>query len=174
MEDPGGGDSTSFGGWTFPYSSDQAAAYKYGELSASDTLLLGRKTYEGFAAAWPTMQNTGDFGEKMNGIQKYVVSTTLSTLSWQHSTLLAKDLIESIRKLKEDEGKDILLLGSAELANLVIEHKLVDEYTLMIYPVIIGQGKKLFQNVKTQSSLTLLEVLRFEKGIILARFQPAA
>src|SRR6476660_7209377 len=102
------------GVWSGPFFNDEAAKFKYDELFASDALLLGRVTYEGFAKSWPTMTGTGDFGERMNGLPKYVVSTTLDEAAWNNSTLIKENVVEEIAKLKQQPGQDILLAGSAQ------------------------------------------------------------
>src|SRR5690348_15394893 len=106
MEDPGGAEGTRYGGWTFQFSSPEQEQFKFEELFKADALLLGRRTYQGFAAAWPTMTETGAFGERMNSMPKYVVSTTLSEMTW-NASLLRGDLAEELSRLKQEEGQDI-------------------------------------------------------------------
>ncbi len=145
IEDPGGAEKFERGGWTFLFDRGaDGAKFKQDELFACDALLLGRKTYEGFATAWPTMSSTGDFGMRMNSIRKFVVSKTLKKLEWNNSTLIGKDIFEEISKLKTQPGKDILVAGSAALVRALVQHNLVDEYRLMIFPIILGKGKTLF------------------------------
>ena len=116
MDDPGGSDGTPNGGWSFRVeSTEDNMKFKFDELLAADALLLGRKTYEGFAAAWPTMEGTGAFGERMNGLPKYVVSTTLKKLEWNNSRLIDKNVVEAVTKLKQEPGQDILVFGSGAL-----------------------------------------------------------
>lgn len=174
MEDPGGGDKTGHGGWSFQFWSDEAAKYKYDELFSSDALLLGRVTYEGFAKAWPTMTGTGDFGERMNGIPKYVVSTTLKDLSWNNSRLIKGNVAEEIAKLKQQPGQAILIAGSAALVNSLIPYHLIDEYRLMVHPVVVGGGKRLFKDGSAIQSLKLIETRTFASGIVVLHYQPAA
>nr|MDQ3375629.1 dihydrofolate reductase family protein [Actinomycetota bacterium] len=128
MEDPS---------WTFQFPSEDRDQYKFDELAAADALLLGRKTYEGFAAAWPQMEEqTGEYGAWMKGYPKYVVSTTLEeSLEWNNSTLIEGNVAEEVSRLKEQDGKDILVFGSAALVNTLVEQDLVDEYRLMVFPV---------------------------------------
>jgi len=136
MEEPGV--------WSFKFWSDEAAQFKYEELFASGAMLLGRLTYEGFAKAWPTMQGTGDFGERMNSMPKYVVSSTLQKLEWTNSSLLKGDFVAEISRLKQQDGQNILVAGSAKLVGALLQHNLVDELRLMVHPVVLGSGKRLF------------------------------
>ena len=134
--------------WTFQFSGEEQEKFKFDELTASDALLLGRTTYEGFAAAWPQMaEETGEYGAMMNGYPKHVVSTTLEEpLEWNNSTLVKGDIAEEVAGLKQQSGKDILVFGSADLVNTLIEYDLVDEYQLMVFPVVLGSGKRLFED----------------------------
>jgi len=166
MEDPGGG------GWSFPFWNEEAAKFKYDELFTSDALLLGRVTYQGFAAAWPTMTGTGEFGERMNSIPKYVVSTTLSEVTWHNSTLIQENVAEEIAKLKQQEGKDILVGGSADLVHTLMQHDLIDEYKLMVHPIIVGSGKRLFQQGSEKKVLKLVETKTFSSGIVILSYHP--
>ncbi len=167
MEDPGGG------GWSFPFWNEEAAKFKYDELFTSDALLLGRVTYEGFAAAWPTMTGTGEFGERMNSIPKYVVSTTLSEVTWNNSALIKENVVEEIVKLKQQEGKDILVGGSADLVSTLLQHDLVDEYKLMVHPIVVGHGKRLFKDGSDRKTLKLVETKTFSTGIVILSYEPA-
>jgi dihydrofolate reductase len=150
IEDPGGAGELDRGGWSFR--SDRGAErdkYKDDELAAADALLLGRITYEGFTAAWPQLEEqTGEYGARMNGYPKHVASRTLQEpLEWNNSTLIEGDLVEGVGRLKRQEGKDILIFGSGELARTLMKHDLIDEYRLMIHPVVVGKGKRLFGDV---------------------------
>ncbi|MBF6595259.1 MAG: dihydrofolate reductase family protein [Thermaceae bacterium] len=157
MEDPS---------WTFQFGSREQEQFKFDELKASDALLLGRVTYEGFAAAWPHMlEQTGEFGVMMNDYPKYVVSTTLKKLEWKNSHLLGGNLVEEIYKLKQQPGRDILVAGSAKLAQSLLEHGLVNEYRLLVFPIVLGSGKKLFAN-ETDTKLKLVESKTFSSGVI--------
>ena len=169
MEDPGGAEKYAHGGWTRAYWSDEIGKIKYDELMASDALLLGRVTYEGFAKAWPTATDTGDFGERMNSLPKVVVSKTLKAVEWKNSSLIQKNAIEEIAKLKEQPGRDILVEGSSRLVQLLAEHDLVDGYTLLVYPVTLGEGKRLFG---LHSKLQLVETKSVGSGVVLLRYQP--
>ena len=173
MEDPGGGEGTTHGGWSFQFWSEEAAKYKFDELFASDALLLGRVTYEGFAKAWPTMKGAGEFAERMNSIPKYVVSTALKELEWNNSHLIKGNIAEEVARLKQQEGKDILVAGSGELVRTLMQHDLIDEYRLMVYPVVLGSGKCLFKDGSDTKVLRLVETKSFSSGIVVLSYQPA-
>jgi dihydrofolate reductase len=144
MEDPGGAEDFEHGGWTFTFDfGEDGGAFKYEELMASDAQLLGRVTYEGFAKAWPTMEGTGDFGEKMNSMPKFVVSKTLASADWENSTILSGDLAGEVGKLKE-QYENVLVAGSARLVQGLLAADLVDELRLMVFPIVLGSGKRLF------------------------------
>jgi dihydrofolate reductase len=158
IEDPGGAEKTERGGWAFSVDSgDEGGKFKSDELMASDAQLLGRVTYEGFAQAWPTMEGTGEFGEKMNGMPKFVVSTTLEDPEWNNSTVVTGDLGEIAADLKGRFEGDILVAGSAQLAQGLLARDLVDELHLMVYPVVLGAGKRLFGDHVDLSSLELVD-----------------
>lgn len=161
------------GHWSFPFFNEEAGEFKFAELRASDALLLGRKTYEGFAAAWPTMQGTGEFGEKMNAMPKYVVSSTLAKVEWSGSVLVKGDVPAEIRKLKEMPGQDLLLSGSAQLFNALMRENLIDLYRFMVHPIVLGSGKKLFAGGSEQMALELKESRSFSKGIVILEYVPA-
>jgi dihydrofolate reductase len=164
MEEPGN--------WSFPFWSDEAAKFKSDELFASDALLLGRVTYQGFAKAWPTMQDTGEFGERMNRLPKYVASTTLDTLEW-NASLIKGPVAEAVTRLKQEPGQDILLSGSGQLLHTLMQHDLVDEYRLMVHPIIMGSGKRLFRDDSAKKVLKLVETRTFSSGVVVLTYQPA-
>jgi dihydrofolate reductase len=142
MEDPGGAEGYRHGGWTFTFDRGAAGdAFKKHELDSADAHLLGRVTYEGFAAAWPSIDDPDGFAEKMNSMPKYVVSKTLEAASWNNSTILSGDPVAEITALKERVGGDILVAGSARLAQLLAAHGLVDEYRLIVFPVVLGGAR---------------------------------
>lgn len=172
MEDPGGAEGFKYGGWSFQFWSEEAGKYKYDELFASDALLLGRITYQGFAAAWPTMEGTGDFGERMNSIQKYVVSTTLEKAEWNNSTIIKANVVEEVSKLKAMPGQDILIGGSGVLVHTLTQHNLIDEYRLMVYPVVLGSGKRFFKEGTDLLKLQLAETKTFSSGVIVLTYHP--
>jgi dihydrofolate reductase len=159
-------------GWTFQFGSKEQEQFKYDELKASDALLLGRVTYEGFAAAWPTMlEQTGDFGVRMNDYPKYVVSTTLEKADWKNSSLIQSNIAEEICNLKEQKGKDILVGGSATLVTSLLQHNLVDEVKLLVFPIVLGSGKKLFQ-AGISAKLNLIDSKTFGSGVVALTYQP--
>jgi dihydrofolate reductase len=158
IEDPGGAEDFKHGGWTFAFSTgEEGDRFKLEETLGADALLLGRVTYDGFAAAWPNMEGTGEFGEKMNGMPKYVVSSTLSNPEWSNSTVLDGDVGDAVAKLKQDVDGTILVAGSAQLAQELIEHDIVDEVRLMVFPVVLGTGKRLFGETSDRKPLKLKE-----------------
>jgi dihydrofolate reductase len=174
MEDPGGAEKTRHGGWSFRVGPNaDAMKYKFEELFACDALLLGRVTYEGFAKAWPSMKDGGDFAERMNGIPKYVVSTALGKAEWSNSRLIRGYVGEEVKKLKQDPGRDILVYGSGELVRTLMRHDLVDEYRLMVHPVVLGSGKRLFGEAEgSMKVLSLAESRAFESGVVLLTYRP--
>ena len=169
FEDPGGAEKTAHGGWSLKAANDEYQQYKFDELLAADMLLLGRKTYDGFATAWPTMQGTGAFGEKMNSMPKYVLTSRREELSWQNSHMISGDPIAAIQKLKAEDGGDILVAGSGELVRLLLNHGLVDKLCLMIHPVILGSGKQLLAGVDYQT-LKLIDTKVFQTGTVVLEY----
>ncbi|GAC1482548.1 MAG: dihydrofolate reductase family protein [Ktedonobacteraceae bacterium] len=166
MEDPGGG------GWSFPFWNEEAAKYKFDELFASDALLLGRVTYEGFAKAWPAMKDELGFADRMNSLPKYVVSTTLSEGTWNNTRVIKEHVVEEIAALKQQPGLDILVGGSAELVHTLMRHGLVDEYKLMIHPIVVGKGKRLFKDGIDRRIMKLAETKSFSSGIVILIYRP--
>ena len=160
------------GHWSFPFFNDEAMQFKWNELQASDALLLGRKTYAGFAAAWPTMKDTGDFGEKMNTMPKYVLSSTLGNADWKGSVLIKGDPAEEVEKLKRLPGGDLLLSGSAQLFRALHLANLIDLYRLMIHPIVIGRGARLFSEDLDQRVLKLTATKAFSSGIVILEYEP--
>ena len=160
-------------GWTFQFESEDRNQYKFDELAAADALLLGRTTYEGFAAAWPGMaEQTGEYGAWMNGYPKYVASTTLEEpLEW-NASLLGEDIAGEVSALKQQDGKDILVFGSADLVNALMQHDLVDEYRLMVFPVIVGGGKRLFDEGLDTKTLELVDTKAFDSGAVVLTYRP--
>ena len=161
--------------WTFRFPSEDRDAFKFDELSAAGALLLGRVTYEGFAAAWPRMEEqTGEYGAWMNGYPKHVVSTTLQEpLEWNNSTLINGDVAGEVAALKEQPGKDLLVFGSADLVNTLARHDLIDEYRLMVFPVVVGTGKRLFGEELDTKELRLVEATPFDSGAVVLTYRPA-
>jgi len=154
VEDPGGAEDFKYGGWSFEYNrGEEGDKFKLDETMSSDGLLLGRKTYEGFAAAWPSRD--GEFADKFNTMPKYVVSSTLKDPEWQNTTVLDGDLKQAVAKVRDAHEGDIVVHGSAQLAQALIENDLVDELRLMVFPVVLGTGLRLFGETSDKKALTL-------------------
>lgn len=151
--------------WTGPFWNDQLADLQAEYLFSSDALVLGRVTYEGFAAAWPSMEeSTGDFGRKMNSMPKHVASRTLSEAEW-NATIMQGDVADAVARLKDDGGGDLLVYGSGDLVDELTRHRLIDEYRLMVHPVIVGTGKKLFEGLTETVDLKLAGTVTTETGV---------
>lgn len=173
MQDPGGDSAFKHAGWSMPYWDDEIGKFKFEEIFAADAMLLGRVTYQGFAKAWPAAQDEAGFADRMNGMPKHVVSSTLATLEWNNSHLITGDIAQAVSALKQEEGKDILVAGSATLIQTLAKQGLIDEYSLLIYPVVLGSGKRLFQD-GFESKLKLLESRSYTSGVVLARYATAS
>jgi dihydrofolate reductase len=173
MEDPGGAEGFELGGWTRPYWSDELGRVQLERLLASDALLLGRVTYGGFAAAWPAMKDEAGFADKMNGMAKYVASRTLTKLAWNNSRLIEGDVAAAVAELKRRPGGDLMVAGSATLLRTLIRHDLVDEYRLMVHPVALGKGKRLFAE-GANTSLVPVETRTLDKGVVLLVYRPGS
>jgi len=172
IEDPGGAENYRHGGWTFEFErGSDGDKFKLEELEEAEAQLLGRVTYEGFAAAWPKMEDEAGFATKMNEMPKYVVSSTLERADWQNTTILSGDPADSIPTLKEEVDGVILVAGSATLAQSLIENDLVDELRLMVFPVLLGQGKRLFPEGESKHRLKLAESKTVGDGISLVRYE---
>ena len=151
--------------WSFQFWSDETQKFKLDELRATDALLLGRVTYEGFAAAWPSRKDTDGFADRFNNMPKFVVSKTLKKLDWNNSHLIKGDLATEVSKLKQQEGQDIVIHGSPTLIRSLLHHDLIDEYRLLVYPLVLGRGKRLFDDA-SQAKLKLAESDAFSKGVV--------
>jgi dihydrofolate reductase len=160
------------GNWSRPFFNDEAGQFKWAELQASDAQLMGRHTYEGFSAAWPRMTGTGEFGEKMNTMTKYVVSSTLDRVDWPGSKLIKGSVAEEVRRLKQLPGQDLLLAGSAQLFNAMMQENLIDLYRFMVHPIVLGKGKRLFADGVDSRTLKLTETKRFSAGIVILEYVP--
>jgi dihydrofolate reductase len=157
VEDPGGSEKLARGGWAFQFDrGEEGDRFKLDELTASDAQLLGRVTYDGFAAAWPN-RPPGDFTDKMNAMPKFVVSSTLESPEWENSTVVKGDLAEEVGKLKEQFAGDILVAGSVQLVQSLLARDLIDELHLMVFPVVLGEGKRLFADGTDAASFRLVE-----------------
>ncbi len=157
-------------GWTFKYWNDETAQFKGEETESSDALLLGRVTYEGFAAAWPG--RTDDGADYFNGVRKYVVSTTLNQVEWNNSVLIKGDIIEQIKQLKQQDGTNITVHGSGKLVQTLLEHDLVDTLRLLVYPVILGTGQRLIET-GTTATLKLVETRPLSSGVVGLIYEPS-
>jgi dihydrofolate reductase len=174
MEDPGGAEDFKHGGWTFEIDrGEEGDRFKLDEVLEADAQLLGRVTYEGFAAAWPKMEDEVGFAAKMNSMPKYVVSSTLQSADWENSTILSGDLAGEMAKLKEEVDGVILVAGSATLAQGLLELGLVDELRLMVFPVVLGSGRRLFADSDDKKPLKLTDSKTVGDGIALLTYERA-
>ena len=172
MEDPGGSEKSPFGGWAFKFQRGaDGDKFKLDELLAADAQLFGRKTYEGFAAAWPSRTDDVGFADRINSLPKYVVSSTLQRAEWTNSTILRGNVVDEVTRLKQQPGRDILVAGSAQLVQTLAQHQLVDEYRLMVFPIIVGGGKPLFGEGLPGTSLKIVESQQTAEVLTL-RLQP--
>lgn len=175
VQAPGGGEPDfKHEGWTFDMDPDPTVYdYKLKEIQESEALLLGRKTYEGFAAAWPDRDDEAGFARKINSMPKYVASTTLENPEWQNSTVLEGDVAKAVAELRNRDGGPILVNGSPTLVNTLFENDLVDEYRLMVFPVVLGSGKRLFpDDAENKRKLRLTETKTYTNGVQLNILQP--
>jgi dihydrofolate reductase len=172
MEDPGGAENFKHGGWSFEISrGEEGDKFKLDEAFASEALLLGRVTYEGFAEAWPARE--GEFADKFNNMPKYVVSSTLDEPEWNNSTVLKGDVAEEVQKLRQEQDGDIVVHGSARLVQTLVEHDLVDEFRLMVYPLVLGSGKRLFGDTSDKKPLRLVDSKVVGDGVAILIYEPA-
>jgi len=177
MQAPGGADEDTdsgfrHGGWTIPYWHDDIGASFLEAMSQTDAFLLGRKTWQEHGQAFEPMPDSDPFGAVMNGMRKYVVSTTLKSVdAWRNSTLISGDVVAAVRKLKAEAGKDIYVDGSSVLVHTLVQHDLVDEYSLLVYPLVLGRGKRVFPD-DLLVKLKLVETKAFPSGVVLMRYQP--
>jgi dihydrofolate reductase len=178
IQAPGGKDEDTeggfaHGGWTHPFWHDDIGAHFFEMMSRADALLLGRKTWQIHAGAFEPMLAGNPFGDALNAVRKYVVSTTLtSTSAWRNSTLIRERVADEIRRIKQEPGKNILLDGSSVLAHTLAQHDLVDEYALHVYPVVLGGGKRLFPT-GTRIDLKLVESSALPTGVVFMRYRRA-
>jgi dihydrofolate reductase len=172
IEDPGGSENFEHGGWSFQFSrGEDGDQFKLDETMGSDALLLGRVTYEGFAKAWPSRD--GEFADKFNSMPKYVVSSTLTDPAWTNSTVISGDLAEEVERLKRDHDGDVVVHGSAMLVQGLLERDLVDEIRLMVFPVLLGSGKKLFGDSGELKAFRLADSKVVGDGVAIQIYQPA-
>jgi dihydrofolate reductase len=173
VEDPGGSEDFRYGGWSFEIDrGEEGDRFKLDETMATDALLLGRRTYEGFAEAWPSRE--GEFADKFNQMPKYVVSSTLKDPDWTNTTVLDGDLSEQVSTLRAEVDGEIVVHGSAQLVQGLLEHGLVDELRLMVFPVVLGSGKRLFGDTTEKHPLRLTSSKLVGDGVAILVYQPAA
>jgi len=171
MEAPGGEDF-KYPGWSFEFDrGDEGDKFKLDEALSAEALLLGRRTYEGFAGAWPSRE--GEFADKFNTMPKYVVSSTLKDPEWNNSTVLSGDVAEEVSKLRQEVDGNIVVHGSAQLVQTLIEHDLVDEFRLMVFPVVLGSGKRLFGETSDKKPLRLVDSKIVGDGVAILTYAPA-
>lgn len=157
--------------WSMPFFNEEIAKFKMDDLVESDALLMGRVTYEIHAAAWPS--ETDEFADWMNNVPKYVVSSTLQHVEWNNSRLIKGNIPEAIKKLKREISRNILIDGGSDLVNLLMQHNLIDEYRLLVYPMVLGKGKRLFREDSPQRQLRLREARALSGGVVAIVYQPA-
>lgn len=179
MQAPGGADEDTeggftYGGWTGPYWHDDIGEHILRELNRADTFLLGRKTWRTHAEAFDPISEGDPFADLLNGMRKYVVSTTLkSAEAWRNSTMISENVVEEVRNLKKQPGKDIYVDGSSVLVHTLVQAGLVDEYHLLVFPIVLGSGKRVFPE-GFHSGLQLIETKSFPSGVVLLRYQPGS
>jgi dihydrofolate reductase len=172
VEDPGGSENYSRGGWAFDFDRGaEGEKFKLDELADAEAQLLGRVTYESFAAAWPERDDEAGFAKKMNEMPKYVVSSTLGRPEWQNTTVLSGDVAKAVAQLRDEVDGIILVAGSATLVQALIEHDLVDELRLMLFPVLLGEGKRLFPTGDGKRRLNLTEAKTVGDGVSILRYE---
>jgi dihydrofolate reductase len=170
MEAPGGGEDYEHAGWTFEINRGEGDKFKLDETLDTEALLLGRVTYEGFAAAWPSRD--GEFADKFNSMPKYVVSSTLEEPDWNNSTVIKGDVVGEVGKLRQRSAGNIVVHGSAQLVQTLLEHDLVDELRLMVFPVVLGTGKRLFGGTSGKKRLRLADSRTVGDGIAILIYEP--
>jgi dihydrofolate reductase len=171
MQAPGG-EEFKYPGWSFEFDrGEDGDQFKLDETRASEALLLGRRTYEGFAGAWPSRE--GEFADKFNSMPKYVVSSTLENPEWNNTTVLNGDVVEEVTKLKQEIDGDIVVHGSAQLVHTLVDNDLVDELRLMVFPVVLGTGKRVFGETSDKKTMRLVESKTVGEGVPILIFEPA-
>lgn len=155
--------------WVFPFHTDETAKFKLDEMLHADALVVGKNTYNIFASSWPSM--SGELADQMNGIRKHVISTTAAELAWHNSRTITGDPIAAVSALKNQHGTDILVAGSASVVQALTQHRLVDEYRLLVCPLVLGSGQRLFAAASVPAHLTLAEMKTFDTGALLLRYE---
>jgi dihydrofolate reductase len=158
--------------WQFPYFNDEIGQSVAAQMAAADTMLLGRRTYEEFAAYWPNQSSEVPFAEQMNNTPKLVVSTTLKTVEWHNSTLISGNVVDELTKLKQQPGKNISITGSATLVRSLLRDDLLDELGLLVCPIVVGRGKRLFEDVSNRVPLKLVDATPFSTGVLSLSYTP--
>jgi dihydrofolate reductase len=175
VEAPGGGEGFKHGGWSLEINrGEEGDKFKLDETLSSEALLLGRVTYEGFAASWPSRTDDAGFADKFNNMPKYVVSSTLEEPEWNNSTVLKGDVVEGVSRLKQEQDGDIVVHGSPQLVQTLLDRDLVDELRLMVFPVVLGSGKRLFGETSDKKPLRLTDSKVVGDGVAILTYQPAA
>jgi dihydrofolate reductase len=172
VEAPGGEPTHPHSGWTIPHGVPDLYAFKLQETLEAGSLLLGRVTYQGFVQAWPDRQ--GEFADAMNALPKHVVTSTLDDLTWNATVLPGEDVVDGVSRLRLDDGGPILVAGSATLVRTLLVHGLVDELRLMVFPVVVGGGLSIWPRDRTKISLDLVDLARYESGVLLQVYRPAS
>jgi dihydrofolate reductase len=171
MEDPGGAEDFKHGGWAFEFSrGDEGDKFKTDELLDSAALLLGRVTYDGFADAWP--EREGDFADRFNNMPKYVVGSKADPSRWTNVTVLDGDPVEAVRRIRDEQGGNIYVHGSARLAQTLLEHDLVDQLNLMVFPVVLGTGRRMFGETSDKKKLRLVDSKVVGDGVAILVYEP--
>ena len=160
--------------WHFPYFNEEMGEAVGSQMAAADTMLLGRVTYQEFAGYWPHQSSDVEIADYMNTTPKLVVSTTLDTVEWQNSTLIKGDLVEELTRVKQQPGKNISVVGSATLVRSLLRDALLDELRLLVHPIVVGRGKRLFEDGSAQKPLKLVDAQTFGTGVLYLTYQPAA
>jgi dihydrofolate reductase len=172
MEDPGGAEDFKYGGWSFEFSrGGEGDGFKLEETRDSEALLLGRVTYDGFADAWP--EREGEFADRFNSMPKYVIGATANAARWTNTSVLEGDPVEATRRLREEVAGDVVVHGSARLAQTLLEHDLVDELRLMVFPVVLGTGKRLFGETSDKKTLRLVDSTVVGDGVAILIYEPS-
>jgi dihydrofolate reductase len=173
MDDPGGHSIFKDQNWHFPFwDGEDTTKYMMEELMEADALLMGRKTYEEFAPVWPHVTDQTGMANRMNSLPKYVASTTPSQLEWNNSRLIKGDVAEAVKKLKSEDGQAILIFGSCQLVQALDQHDLIDEYRIMLHPIVVGSGTPFFNVLKKWRKLKVTQTRTFEQGVVLLCYQP--
>jgi dihydrofolate reductase len=179
MQAPGGSDEDieggfDHGGWSFPYGDEDFGSTMAGYFANVEAFLLGRKTYDIFSGYWPKVTDPDNpIASKLNALPKYVASTTLKSADWNNSTILSRDVVSEVAKLKQQPGGELQVHGSGDLAQTLMEHDLIDEYRLLLFPVVLGTGKKLFNDRKQAAALRLVGSRATSTGVVIATYEPA-